>query len=71
VPAAKELDQIQTEKVQNALQEVSVEVQRPRPDKSKITTMLTTAADIVKGATALGGLYMAIAKGVEVARQLF
>jgi flagellar biosynthesis chaperone FliJ len=68
---AEALDHTQAENVQNVLQEVSVEVQKPNPDKSKVTTMLETAGNIVKGVTALGGLYLAITKAVEVAHHLF
>jgi hypothetical protein len=65
------IDQTHAEKAQNALKEASVEAQKPNPDKSKLTSMLETAGNLVKGVTALGGLYMAVTKAIEVAQHLF
>lgn len=67
---AKALDQSDAQEVQDALENVSVEIQKANPDKSRIASMLETAGSVVKGAAALGGLYMAIMKAIEVAHQI-
>jgi hypothetical protein len=65
------IDKTHAEKAQKALREASAEAQKPYPDRSKLTSALETAGNLVKGATALGGLYMAVTKAIEVAHLLF
>ena len=55
----------------NAVNEASANAKSSEPDKSKIVSLLETAGNLVKGATALGGLYMGITKAIEVAHKLF
>src|SRR5689334_2352974 len=43
-------------RVQEALLHASAEAQKQEPDKSKITSLLETAGNVVKGVTALGTL---------------
>jgi hypothetical protein len=65
------IDAIQGQEAQNALTEAASEAQKTHPNKITIASALETAGSIVKGATALGGLYMATVKALEVAHRLF
>ena len=65
------IDATGAKQVQESIREASVEAQKPEPNKTKITSLLETAGGLVKGATALGGLYMAITKALELAHRLF
>jgi hypothetical protein len=74
VARASSLDAIDTtraKQAQDALKEASAEAQKLEPNKSRITSLLDTAGNVVKDATALGGLYLGITKAKELAHQLF
>jgi hypothetical protein len=71
---ASSLDAIaptQAKQAQDSLREVSLEAQKPKPSKNRITSLLETAGKVVKDVTALGALYQALAKAVELAQKLF
>jgi hypothetical protein len=65
------VDATRAKQVQRALKDASVEAQKLEPNKSALISFLEDAGNLVKDATALGGLYLAIAKAIELARQLF
>jgi signal transduction histidine kinase len=68
---AQAFDEEDAKKAQDVLSEVSAEIEKQQPDGSKVSSMLETAGNLVKGASALGGLYLAITKAIEVAHHLF
>jgi hypothetical protein len=65
------IDATRAKQAQDALKEASAEAQKLEPNKSRITSLLGTAGNVVKDATALGGLYLGITKAIELAHQLF
>jgi hypothetical protein len=65
------IDPLQAKQAQEALKLAAEEAQKPEPNKGRIASLLETAGNVVKGATALGGLYLGINKAIELAHQLF
>ena len=54
-----------------AINTASANAKSPSPEKGKIIGYLQKAGELVKGAAALGGLYLALVKAAEVAQKVF
>ncbi|WP_027518481.1 hypothetical protein [Bradyrhizobium sp. WSM1417] len=54
-----------------AINAASANARSQAPEKGRIVGYLEKAGDLVKGAAALGGLYLALTKAAEVAQKLF
>jgi hypothetical protein len=54
----------------DAVNQASAILESPAPEKNKIVALLETAGNLVKGAAALGGLYLAVEKAIEIAHAI-